>query len=91
MCDLSETENEIHFVLISSLYETFRKTLFQTVTENNHIFLELNNADKFLFLVIHFWKPLSKCGGCMEREKIEIIPIMNYSCCFEIDILHLWQ
>ena len=33
---------------------------FQAVTENNHIFLKLNNADTFSFLVIHFWKPLSK-------------------------------
>ena len=58
MCDLSETKDEIHFVFICSLYDTFRT--FQTVTENNHNFLELNNADKFIFLVIHFWKPLSK-------------------------------
>ena len=27
----------------------------------------------------------------MEREKIEIIPIMNYSCCFEIDIYHAFM
>ena len=60
MCDLSETEDEMHFLFICFLYDTFRTTLFQTVTENNHKFLELNNADKFLFLVIHFWKPLSK-------------------------------
>ena len=56
MCDLSETEDKIHFVFICSLYDTFRTTLFQTVTENNHNFLELNNDDKFSFLVIHFWK-----------------------------------
>ena len=59
MCDLSETEDKIHFVFICSLYENFRTTLFQPVTENNRKFLKLNNADKFSFLVIHFWKPLS--------------------------------
>ena len=69
MCDLSETEDEIHFLFICSLYDTFRTTLFQTVTENNHIFLELNNADKFLFLVIHFWKPLSKFVEAAWKER----------------------
>ena len=60
------------------------------MTENNRNFLELSNADNFSFLVIHCYKPLSKVvGGCMETEKIEIIPIINYSCCFEIDIMHL--
>ena len=34
MCDIYETEDEIHFVFICSLYEFF----IQTVTENNHIF-----------------------------------------------------
>ena len=38
MCDLSETEDEIHFVFICSLYDTFRTTLFQTVTEKIIIF-----------------------------------------------------
>ena len=60
MCDLSETEDEIHFVFKWSLYDNFRTTLFETVTENNRYFLELNNADKFSFLVMHSWKPLSK-------------------------------
>ena len=60
MCDLSETEDEIHFVFICSLYDNFRATPYQTVTENNRIFLELNNADKFAFLVIHSWKPPAK-------------------------------
>ena len=90
MCDLSETEDEIHFLFICPLYDTFRTTLFQTVTENNHIFLELNNADNFFIFSYTFLETSVKiCGGCMEREKIEIIPIMNYSCCFEIDIMHL--
>ena len=69
MCDLSETEDEIHFLFICSLYDTFRTTLFQTVTENNHNFLEPNNADKFLFLVIHFWKPLSKFVEAAWKER----------------------
>ena len=73
MCDLSETEDEIHFVFICSLYDNFTTTLLQTVTENNRNFLELNNADKFSFLETS----IKICGGCMEREKIEIIPIIN--------------
>ena len=55
MCDLSETEDEIHFLFICSLYDTFRTTLFQTVTENNHNFLELNNADNFLFFSLYIF------------------------------------
>ena len=31
MCDPSETEDEIHFLFICSLYDTFRTTFFQTV------------------------------------------------------------
>ena len=69
MCDLSETEDEIHFLFICPLYDTFRTTLFQTVTENNHIFLELNNADNFLFLVIHFWKHLLKFVEAAWKER----------------------
>ena len=69
MCDLSETEDEIHFVFICSLYGNFRTTLFQTVTENKHNFLELNNVDKFSFLVIHFWKPLSKFVEAAWKER----------------------
>ena len=45
MCDISETEDEINFVFISPLYDNFRITLVQTVTKNDRIFLELNNAD----------------------------------------------
>ena len=82
MCDLSETEDKIHFVFICSLYDNFRTTLFQPVTKDNCKFLELNNADKFSFLVIHFWKPLSKFVAAASKEKIEIIQIINYSCCF---------
>ena len=67
MCDLSETEDEIHFVFICSLYDNFRTT--QTVTENNRNFLELNDADKFSFLVIHFWKPLSKFVEAAWKER----------------------
>ena len=60
MCDLPKTEEKIHFVFICSLYDNIRTTLFQTVTGNNRIYLELNNADKFSFLVIYSWKSLSK-------------------------------
>ena len=69
LCNMCETEDEIHFLFICSLYDTFRTTLFQTVTENNHIFLELNNADTFSFLVIHFWKPLSKFVEAAWKER----------------------
>ena len=72
MCDLSETEDEIHFVFICSLYDNFGTTLFQTVTENNRIFLELNYADKFSFLVIHFWKPPKFVEAAWKERKSKL-------------------
>ena len=87
MCDLSETEDEIYFVFICSLYDNFRTTLFQAVTENNRNFLELNNADKFLFLETS----VKICGGRMEGNNIPIIPVINNSCCFQIDIMHIYD
>ena len=53
-----------------SIYDNFKTTLFQTVTENNRFFLELNNAEIFIFSYTFLETSVKICGGCMERKKI---------------------
>ena len=60
VCDLSETEDEIHFICTCTLYENHRQILFQNITESNPNFLQLTKVEKYLFLVHNSWKALAK-------------------------------
>ena len=53
----------VHYVTI------LEQRFFQTVTGNNSIFLALNNADNFLFLVTNSWTPLSKFVESAWKER----------------------
>lgn len=51
-CNLQQTENEIHFITECPLYLTLREDLYKTVDCYCKNFKDLNNFDKFLWLMI---------------------------------------
>ena len=49
-CD-NKIENEQHFVIECPTYNVLRQKLFYDITENNNEFNELNEYEKFCFLL----------------------------------------
>ena len=51
MCDMSEVEDEIHFMCECPRYADFRTVLFDEATRSNSEFMRYDNLDKFVYLM----------------------------------------
>ncbi len=62
LCNSGEVENELHFLCICTTYSNYRQNLYSIV--NNDNFLNMSNAEKFVFLLKFKWKYV-----CIYLEK----------------------
>ena len=60
LCVLNAVEDEYHFVMTCPLYVNFRLNLFQKAAQMYENFGEINDINKFKFLVEKCYKPLSQ-------------------------------
>ena len=51
ICNKGETEDEFHFVMLCSKYNTHRKDLFDSIQQMYPKFQNLDNAEKFIWLM----------------------------------------
>ena len=71
-CSLQEIEDEIHFICQCPIYNAERTYLFQEVSKKCSDFSDLNNQDKFIYLLTNEYKLLAQfvCTAWSTRRKL---------------------
>lgn len=87
LTDAIQSERRIYNRLLSFLNIIFGRTLLIFYPEFFHtIFLAAEHNEKWLFLILNYYRSLSICTCCLEEERVNFINIEFLNYCFLLSV-----